>query len=841
MAKILSSTTGNGPTLNKPTNETVTNGGTVAVSGSYADSFAQGNPGQLYLSISDSSGLLSATDASGNAVAGSGGHSIGISTDYTDVNAILASLRYAASASGTSDTIRFDVWNQAGTETTGSVPVTVSGTSSAAETWTGVVSSDWNNAANWSGGAVPTSGDTVLIASGTPNNATLSNATLTGETITLQQSTSMLPVVDFNNVTLDSVLRASGNGRAQVDIGGTLTVGAQGTVQAGAGTGLSLLGTADTIVNNGLLAAIAGGGLDILNSQSNNATAATLINNGSIVADNGQVSLLSTAYLPSAPPEWNVQNAGSVTIANGGGLMLDGTLNGGQVTFSGAGNLALAQKQALAGGATISGFGVGDSLALYGLARDTVSDFNNGTLQVGSGGSTEDIGLNGSYTLGNFENGMVGGSANSPSVIAYAPDRGSSSGVVNPDIVAPASDSVAQGSTLALGDVSILEGGSASGSTNVTLGIGAGSGTLYMNGASGNGTSHLSLGLTSLTQANADLSSLTYVPAAGSSADTVSLNVSTGVADTVRSIPVAIGGSGTGGPALHEPGGESVAAGGTVAVSGSYSDSFAAGNPGAMYLHIADCSGTLSATDASGNPVAGSGSNSITVSTDYADVNAVLHSLTYGAGLNGGSDTISFDIWNQAGTETTGSVPVTIGGSSSGPVLTEPSSESVAAKGTVAVGGSYTDSFAQANPGQLWLGISDSSGTLSSTDASGHVVAGSGTNSIGLSTDYVDLNAILANLHYAAGDSAGSDTIRFDVWNQSGTETTAATAVTLGPGSMASALTQASQAMMANFAAPTASGSSTLVPGNTPSFGSSSAALNDIGRQPAGIPLTLHG
>ena len=297
------------------------------------------------------------------------------------------------------------------------------------------------------------------------------------------------------------------------------------------------------------------------------------------------------------------------------------------------------------------------------------------------------------------------------------------SGAVDPEIIAPESDSVAQNDTLALNNVSISENGSVTGSANVTLGIDAGSGTLYMNGADGNGTSHLSLGLTSLTQTNADLSSLTYVAAGGASADKVSVSVTPG---------------------------------------------------------------------------------------------APVGTLRY--------------------------IPITIGGGGSGQVLNEPPSETVASSGTVAVSGSYSDSFAQGNPGQLWLGISDSSGTLSSADASGHAVAGSGSSSIGLSTDYVDLNAILSNLHYTAGSSGGSDTIHFDVWNQAGVETIGATAVTVGATNMASAVHQGSNAMLADVAAPNAAtGSATLPPDNTQTVGSSSAMLNDIGNQPAGIPLAPQG
>jgi hypothetical protein len=112
----------------------------------------------------------------------------------------------------------------------------------------------------------------------------------------------------------------------------------------------------------------------------------------------------------------------------------------------------------------------------------------------------------------------------------------------------------------------------------------------------------------------------------------------------------------------------------------------------------------------------------------------------------------------------------------------------------VAVSGSYSDSFALSNAGSLFLGISDNRGTLSATDASGDAVAGSGSNSIALNTDYVDLNAILASLHYTASGSPGSDTIDFDVWNQAGVETTGNSAVTIGSSSISATTRQADSA-----------------------------------------------
>ena len=360
-------TASSGPTLTEPASETVAAGATQAVSGSYTDGTAAGNPGAMYLGITDSSGTLYATNASGSVVAGSGTGRITLNTDYADVNAVLKSLTYTAGVSAGSDSISFDIWNQAGVETTDTVPVSItsggSGGGSSTETWTGAVSSNWNTAGNWSGGAVPVSGNSAIIPAGTPNNATLSNATLSGETITLEGSGNSTPLVVFNDVTLDLVLQAAHGGRLQ--IGGSLAVGAQGTLAAGTGAALTLSGTAETIINNGLIDGSAGGYVVIYNGPSTGTAAANLINNGSIVADGGTVNFASAGSLPGSPPDWMFVNHGSVDITNGGGLVLDGTFQGGDIAFTGtAGALTVQQGMAFTDGATVSGFGPGDRILM---------------------------------------------------------------------------------------------------------------------------------------------------------------------------------------------------------------------------------------------------------------------------------------------------------------------------------------------------------------------------------------------------------------------------------------------------------------------------------------------
>ncbi len=308
----------------------------------------------------------------------------------------------------------------------------------------------------------------------------------------------------------------------QVQIGGTLTVGAQGTLEAGTSAALTLSGTAETIVNDGLISGAAGGYILIYNGPSTGAAAAQLLNNGSIVTDGGTINFASTGTYPGSPPDWMFVNSGSVDITNGGGVTLDGTFEGGDVAFTGsAGSLTVEQGMAFADGATVSGFGAGDRILMEDSAagQGGALRFADGTLEVTQGGTlVQAIPLVGSsgFTLGNFEDQTVGGAGNASTVVYAASDQ--ASGQLSPDVVAPASASVAQGATLALNDVSIENFG-----TSSNLSIDAGSGTLYMDGASGSGTDQLTLGPTSQAQANADLAGLTYVPEAGATSDTVSI------------------------------------------------------------------------------------------------------------------------------------------------------------------------------------------------------------------------------------------------------------------------------------------------------------------------------
>lgn len=106
-----------------------TAGKTEAISGiSVSDAWAAGNPGVMALNVWDQSGSLTLDGET----FGPGGGPVAygmLSGTLAQINADLASLTYTAAASGGTDIITVDVWNQAGVEQKQTIAVTVAGSS----------------------------------------------------------------------------------------------------------------------------------------------------------------------------------------------------------------------------------------------------------------------------------------------------------------------------------------------------------------------------------------------------------------------------------------------------------------------------------------------------------------------------------------------------------------------------------------------------------------------------------------------------------------------------------------------------------------------------------------
>lgn len=108
------------------------------------------------------------------------------------------------------------------------------------------------------------------------------------------------------------------------------------------------------------------------------------------------------------------------------------------------------------------------------------------------------------------------------------------------------------------------------------------------------------------------------------------------------------------GPNIITPSSEQTVVNGTIAIPGvSVTDAFAPNNPGAMALNVNAASGTVTMKDGGGNPVAGSGTNSVQFDGTFAQVNAALATLTYTAGSSAQTDTLSMNVYDQVGANIT--------------------------------------------------------------------------------------------------------------------------------------------------------------------------------------------
>ncbi len=80
--------------------------------------------GKVTAILSVSKGTMDVTDGTGQAVAGSGGHSITLTGSVAEINARLATLNYHAPNLAGADNVRLDVWNQAGIYASKNIAVT---------------------------------------------------------------------------------------------------------------------------------------------------------------------------------------------------------------------------------------------------------------------------------------------------------------------------------------------------------------------------------------------------------------------------------------------------------------------------------------------------------------------------------------------------------------------------------------------------------------------------------------------------------------------------------------------------------------------------------------------
>lgn len=111
----------------------------------------------------------------------------------------------------------------AGNGVVGTSSVTVLSTGAVTRHWKGTTSTDWNDATNWTEGVVPVPTDTVQIAAGTPNVATITGTTIIAGVKVLKDATMSLG---------SNELQVTGRLEVDGQITGTGKVNAQGLSQS---------------------------------------------------------------------------------------------------------------------------------------------------------------------------------------------------------------------------------------------------------------------------------------------------------------------------------------------------------------------------------------------------------------------------------------------------------------------------------------------------------------------------------------------------------------------------------------------------------------------------------
>jgi hypothetical protein len=206
---------------------------------------------------------------------------------------------------------------------------------------------------------------------------------------------------------------------------------------------------------------------------------------------------------------------------------------------------------------------------------------------------------------------------------------------------------------------------------------------------------------------------------------------STGAAGTPNDLAVTV------------PASKTVAPSAAQAISGvSVSDAWAAGNAGTMALNVWDRSGTLTIDGQTFGPGGGPVPDGM-FSGSLAQINADLATLSYTAGANAGSDSITVDVWNQTGVQVEKTIPVTVTGSggtsttSSGTTSsgTTGSGSTTAAEITLASGDAVpveyvSNTTISATAGNHLIFIGGTGDTLTATGGAETVQAFQGRNTI---------------------------------------------------------------------------------------------------------------
>jgi len=229
----------------------------------------------------------------------------------------------------------------------------------------------------------------------------------------------------------------------------------------------------------------------------------------------------------------------------------------------------------------------------------------------------------------------------------------------------------------------------------------------------------------------------------------------------------------------------------TVLAGVSISDAWGATHTGSMVLNLTAGHNALEISNGSSLHTVAAG-KTLTITGSLAQLNADLATLEFVGGASTSTDSITVDVWNQGGVESTKTLIVDLvastgtGTGTTGTTTTLSASDLAVAVPTTSptvhttsyssiTGLSISDAWGAAHTGSLALNLSVSHGTI---EISNGVSTVSGAT-VHLAGTLAQLNADLQTLHYEAAALVGVDTLSVNVWNQGGVSVTHALTLTI--------------------------------------------------------------
>jgi len=212
--------------------------------------------------------------------------------------------------------------------------------SAGTKTWSGTTSTDWNVATNWTGGAVPASGDTANIPGGLARYPNINNTVNISSILVNSAGTGATVTVSSGGVLTASGLITVNASGSFIQTGGTATlegITSAGVVNVSAGT---LTSTVNLILNSGAVMTQSGGTIHLATNTSTNPTDNIVIASGATLNQSG--GTLYTKDYPASAGTFN--QTGSTALFKvfhdwkpGTGSVFNSTAGTVQFTGSGGG------------------------------------------------------------------------------------------------------------------------------------------------------------------------------------------------------------------------------------------------------------------------------------------------------------------------------------------------------------------------------------------------------------------------------------------------------------------------------------------------------------------------